>query len=289
MGANFSVSVDLSEVFAANQAIADAVLPKIGQAVQFVASHGAASWRDQAFKARALSIMPWSIYRDRYLDSISWRNTGQWAAEISSSDPLAQQIDDGLPPYDLKRALGTSKKVRVAKEGGKHAGQRYLIIPFQYNTPTASGEGAHAPQMPDDVYAEAKELRTSLISGSTLRVSGQASAGNAARWGALAAGRAARGAGAGSSTFLVHQNVYSWGARLQTSNKRYSGMVRFDTGAGGAASSKYLTFRVMGEWSSGWIVPAKPALGFAEKVAGELQPILDDAMAEAVTLKSLRR
>lgn len=284
MGANFSVSVDLSEVFAANQAIADAALPLVGQAVRFVAAHGAATWKSEVWKARL-----WSGDKVRYADSIGWRETGQWAAEIAADDSRAQEIEDGLPQRDLKRMLGTSKKVRVAQEGGKHAGQRYLIIPFQHNMPTSSGEGAHAPQMPDDVYAEAKELRTSLISGSTLRVSGQASAGNAARWGALAAGRAARGAGAGSSTFLVHQNVYSWGARLQTSNKRYSGMVRFDTSAGGATSSKYLTFRVMGEWSSGWVVQAKPGLRLAEKVAGQLQPLLNDAMAEAVTLKSLRR
>lgn len=283
-GAKFSVSVDLGGVFAANQAIAEAVLPRVGQAVRFVAAHGAAEWKGEVWKAKL-----WAGDKSRYADSISWRDTGQWQAEITADDPRAQEIDDGLPQRDLKRMLATSKKVRVAKDGGKHAGQRYLIIPFRHNIPGGSGEGALASQMPADVYAEAKELRASLITGSGLRVSGQASASNAERWGALAHGRAARGAGAGASTFLVHQNVYSWGAKLQTSSKRYAGMVRFDTSSGDSRSSTYLTFRVMGEWSSGWVSPAKPGLRLAESVASKLQPILDDAMAEAVTLKALRR
>jgi hypothetical protein len=55
-------------------------------------------------------------------------------------------------------------------------------------------------------------------------------------------------------------------------------MYRFDTGAGKARSSQYLTFRVMAEGSSGWIVPAKPGLYIARGVAQSVQLELAQAM-----------
>lgn len=289
----YKVSVDLAPLLAANAALAQEAFPLISQAVKAVAEEGAFRWKQAVMHARL-----WEGEKVPYVESIKWRMVGPMAAEISSDFKPALQIENGRPARDLKRMLQTSKKVRLAKEG-PHKGQRYLIIPFRHNTPTPSGQGALAPQMPSAVYAQAKRLSPSTITGSTLRVSGQASPALAGRWGALAASRSARGAGPGASTYLIHQNVYQWGGRLPAGmgEKRhpnnvtdpYAGMVRFKTSTPGARSSAYLTFRVMGEWSSGWVVGAKPGLYLLKNVAQGLQPVFEQAVGQAVTLKSLRR
>ena len=56
-----------------------------------------------------------------------------------------------------------------------------------------------------------------------------------------------------------------------------------------AHSSSYLTFRVMSEKSSGWIVGARPGLYLAKKVADDLQPYLEFKLGKAVTLGELKK
>jgi hypothetical protein len=69
----------------------------------------------------------------------------------------------------------------------------------------------------------------------------------------------------------------------------HAGMVRFDTSSGKQKSSSYLTFRVMGEWSSGWVVGPREGLRLAQGVAEGLQPVLEQAVGKAVTLAMLRK
>lgn len=97
---------------------------------------------------------------------------------------------------------------------------------------------------------------------------------------------------------MVAQNSYKWGGRLPAGlapklkdhhkTDIYAGMVKFDTSTPHAKSSAYMTFRVMSDKSSGWIVPAKPGLYLAKNVADKLQPLLEAAIGGAVTLKSLK-
>jgi hypothetical protein len=160
--------------------------------------------------------------------------------------------------------LRTSQKVRIAKKG-RNAGKRYLIIPMQHNTPD---NDALAPSMPQGVYDVVSQFRPSRIVGQTTRISGTGA--------------------------TVPQSVYNWGDRLVGSQmegisdamqKRYDGMYRFDTaGAGAVKHSSYLTFRVMGEWSSGWIVPAQPGRNFTHKVVSGLQPVAEQVLQKAVYL-----
>ena len=64
----------------------------------------------------------------------------------------------------------------------------------------------------------------------------------------------------------------------------YAGMRRFDVGSGEEKRSSYMTFRVMMEGSSGWIVPAKPGLFLTKQVADRLNPIASEVFSEAVKL-----
>jgi len=267
--ASYKLSIDLSQLLGANSAIANAIFPMVGQAVRAVAEEGSTRWKDSVYKAHL-----WQVEKDAYVESISWTMVNALTAEISSSYDFANKIETGRPARDQKRSLQTSKKARVVKHGA-HTGLRYLIIPFRHNVPTPSGEGALAHQMPAGVYAMAKKLSASHV---------------------LEPGSINPPTRLSATGSVVAQQSYSWGDRLpagtapklQTHHKAdpYAGMVRFDTGGG--KSSSYMTFRIMGEWSTGWIIPAKPGLLLAKGVSDGLQNVLEDVVGKAVTMGALK-
>jgi len=259
---SFEVKVDLSGVLAANAALAQQVLPSVSRAVARVAALGASEWKSAVWKARL-----WEGYKIPYVESIAWRMDGPYAAEIWADYPKAGEIERGMPARDLKAMLQTSRKTRMV-QSGPHKGQRYLIIPFRHNVPTPSGQGALARQMPAHVYAAAKALSPSRL---------------------LPPGAVKPATRVSASGHMVRQHSYQWGGRLPAglapklavhhATDPYAGMVRFKTGL---KSSAYLTFRVMGEWSSGWQVAARPGLRLAEKTAQGLQPALEGALGAAL-------
>lgn len=261
--AEFKISVDLSGIAAAGGIIDQQVLPLLNQAVRVVAQQAAINWQEAVQRAKL-----WSGERDAYAGSIQMKMTGPFSALVWSDYKYAEEIETGRPPRDLKKMLDTSLKVRTTKKG-----KRYLIIPFRHNTP---GNDALAPAMPPDVYALAKELTPSSITGQTQRLSGTGAYNMQTR-----------------QRLTVPQNVYRWGGslpaglapKLKPSHKTdpYAGMYRFNTATpGGAQHSTYLTFRTMIEGSPGWIVPAQPGLYLAKKTADDLQPVAEEAFAEAV-------
>lgn len=254
----YKVSVDI-DLGAIQQEVMSKVFPVVTQAVAMVAEEGANQWRSAVKNAK---IAPYE--KSAYVDSINWKMTGGFSAEISSDYSRANDLERGTPSWDMKKVLQTSQRTRVAKSG-KHAGQKYLIIPFRHNIP---GNTAHAPAMPANVYKAAKQLSTSNIVGKTSRMSG--------------------------TGHTVPQSVYSWGSRLPPgmmpkakphhATDLYSGMYRFNSSAGNGKSSIYLTMRVMGEWSTGWIYPAKPGLFIARDIAEKLQPLLEKSVSKAVSM-----
>lgn len=251
MNYNVRVDVNLGNM---QQQVAAFMLQKLPIAISLVTEHGASMWQQQITKAKLPPYL-----KARYVDSIHWHMLTPLAGEIWSDYAEANAIERGRPARDMKRALQTSKRTRVVGKGGQHPGAKYLIIPMRHNVP---GSSALAPSMPADVYAKAKVLSASVVRGSSTRLSG--------------------------SGHSVHQALYAWGGRLPAglAEKKkpwhktyiYAGMVRMNTSAGGGKSSAYLTFRVMGEWSTGWIYPAQPGLHIVERVSAGLQPILDDSV-----------
>jgi hypothetical protein len=257
-GNGFKVSVDLSGILSLAEDAVKSMFPLLGQAVAMTADEGAMSWRDAVLKAN-LSIDK----KQPYIESIQWKMTGPFAAEIWSDYKLADEIENGRLSRDLKTMLQTSTKTRRFKNGTK-----YLIIPFRHNTP---GNTAHAPAMPKSIYAAAKQLSISS---------------------ALTPGSKKPAQRLSPSGHIVPQHSYDWGGRLPAGlspklkehhkTDIHAGMVRMNTSSGNGKSSAYLTFRTMSSKSSGWIVPAKPGLRIVEKVSNDLQPILDKGIAEAI-------
>lgn len=259
MASEFSISVDLSELLGLGPMVRAQIFTNLAGSVEAVARAGVERWQTAALKAPL-----WDGERRAYAASIRYNMVGQYAAEIVSDYKFVEDIETGRPPYDMKRMLDTSLKVRVSKKG-----RRYLIIPMRHNTP---GNTAHAPAMPKAVYAQAKKLEASEISGHYARRSGTGA------WDVNT-----------KEPARVRSRTYVWGGRLsaglapklQTRHKSdpYAGMVRFKESTGG---STFLTFRVMAEGSSGWVVPAKPGLFLAKAVADSLQRTADVDFASAI-------
>ena len=81
----------------------------------------------------------------KYLDSIKIdvdanpEGGGLIAYVISSDDPKAYWLEVGTDPWDMRKILQTSHKVRQTAEG-----TRYLVIPFRWGTPGTKVVGAYA-------------------------------------------------------------------------------------------------------------------------------------------------
>lgn len=254
MASEFRISVDLSPLIsAAQQAVDEQVLPLVNQAVRAIAQTTQTRWMEAVARAKL-----WDGERSAYMESIQMQMTGPFSALVWSDYKYAEEIEEGRPARDLKRMLNTSPKVRATKDG-----RRYLVIPFRHNTP---GNESHAAAMPQHIYDEAKELKPSKIVGQMRRQSGLGAMDVKTR-----------------THLTVNQNVYQWGARLKTPEKRYSNMYRFDAKTpGGGRYSTYMTFRTMMEGSNGWIVPAQPGMHIAQQVAEEMRPLAEAAFTEAV-------
>lgn len=251
----FSISIDLGTVMDAGGVITQAILPRVHEAVGLIASQAQQQWADAVMKAPGI----WSEEKKAYASSIKWSYVGDFHARVTTDYDKATEIEHGRPARDLKLMLNTSMKVRQGKKG------RYLIIPFQHNTP---GNSAHAQAMPGSVYQLAAQLAPSRVTGMGRRTSGT---------GAWDTGT--------KKPATVAQRKYQWGGRLEGDGiaRNHQGMVRFDTkGQGDVRHSTYLTFRVMSESSSGWIVPAKPGLNLVQNVVNGLNPVAEQVIAEAV-------
>lgn len=276
--AEFKISVDMSGVAAGANILNQQVMPLLNQAVRAVAQQTQINWMESVQRAKL-----WSGEKDAYSASITWQMTGPFSAVVSSNYRYAEEIETGRPPRDLKRMLDTSMKVRRTKDG-----RRFLVIPFRHNTP---GNDAHAPAMPESVYALASQLSPSKIVGQAKRASGEVTSLHPT-WGMRTLKKQTPFAShaPSKSTYLVARNVYQWGNKLpafalanKAEERKYGNMYRFDSRTpGGKRYSTYLTFRIMMEGSPGWIVPAKPGLFLAKKVADQMQPLAEQVFGEAM-------
>jgi hypothetical protein len=271
---SYGIRVDLSGLLDAIPVVVDEkVFPLLRQAVEAVVQQVEIDWKQAVWQTPGV----WIGEKQAYFKSIQSRFTGPFSAEVWTDYKLAEEIETGRPPKDLKRMLDSSLKVRMSKQG-----LRYLYIPFRHNTP---GNEALAPAMPQEIYdiVGAKDFEKSLITGVGWRESGTGALSIRTRQGHnQIKGRVVQ----------VATRKYVWGSRLGSGlapklrdhhkTDIYAGMVRMETSSGKQQSSKYLTFRTMSEKSKGWIIPARPGLHIAQGVSDRLQPLAEKAFAEAI-------
>lgn len=271
MANDYKIRIDFSGLLMGLDQINSGIGQQIRAGIGMVAQKVHDEWADRVMKAPGI----WHEDRKAYVQSIRWSYTGPFSAVVEASARVADQIENGRPARDLKRMLNTSMKVRVA-QNGKNAGKRYLIIPFRHNVPAGDGHSSYARQMPPDIYAQARKLAPSKVTGSVMRPSGTGAMDPKTR-----------------GLYLVPRKTYAWGGRLPPgiapklkphhTTDIYANMVRMNTSTGKGKSSAYLTFRIMGEWQTDkWIVQAKPGLFIARGVARDLQSDAEKILAAAV-------
>lgn len=251
------------------------VFPYMHQAVDAVGKQVASKWVEEVYKAKL-----WSGEKDLYAKSISWKMTGDFSGYVEAQYKWAKEIEEGRPARDLKRMLGTSLKVRRTKTGS-----RFLVIPFEHKI----------KNMPPELYAQAKALEASKVTGMTQRRSGEVT--NLSPKFGMSPAKVQTHYLSNPKTrgpMMVNQAQYKWGGRIKAGffgpNPKgktdiAAGMVRFDTSSGGAKSSKYMTFRIMSEKSKGWIVPQQPGQFIAKKVMAEWEPKAQAFFEKAMALE----
>jgi hypothetical protein len=214
-----------------------------------------------------------------YHRSIQLEQIGPFHYRVFSNLAYAEAIETGSPERDMKKMLDSSLKVRRTKDG-----KRYLIIPFRWGTPDTVTFGNNTmPKAVHDFFKPQGVARSRIIS----------------------LGRRESGTGAYDiktrQPVLVPRRQYEWGTRLtqqhlgamgigtQFKGKNYkthpmAGMTNFrkPDARGGKAHSKYLTFRVMTEDSTGWKAPAIPGKYPAKTVAEMFKPIAEQAFKKAL-------
>jgi len=160
---------------------------------------------------------------------------------LENPESYAEAIEKGTRARDMKEMLATAPKARRAKDGSL-----YLIIPMRHGS---QEDAVGLKPMPQTVYAMAKKLQRSSVTGHRMEMS--------------------------ATGFMVQRNTYNWGAKLTQKalqesghsfkeQNQFQGMYKF----GNKGHSSYMTFRVISSKSTGWIIPARPGL-FPARTAAE--------------------
>lgn len=278
MATEFRVSVPVSLVAPGGGKVDASSFPSLAMAVKTVSEAAHAQWVGYALGDETLPGGGRVKSRDAaaYARSITLTQTGDFSAVVSSSAQEAEWVETGRPARDLKRMLGTSRKVRRSKDGS-----RYLVIPFRHGGSASGGKGGGA--LPAPVANWWKGKRASQLLAVNVRVSGLHASDTATR-----------------KAVTAPAGFYSWGSRLGKSDlaklgitggaaKRMSGMVNFRAPAKGAAGKGLggapglVTFRTMSEKSNGWIVPAKPGQFPARATANAIRPVAVRAFSLALS------
>lgn len=265
---SYKISFDLGGQLDITGIINKQILPFLNQAVRAVVQQTSADWQEAVLKSKL-----WQGERDAYAQSITWKMTGDFSGEVEATYKLAQEIETGRPPRDLKKMLDTSTKVRTTKTG-----KRFLVIPMRHNIKKLQSAG---------LYGMASALEASMVSGQGTRPSGEVTNLSPTTGMSPAAKQSQYLLNPKTKTdVMVNRNTYNWGQRLTGKdvgkNKWAKGMVRMNTSAGGATSSAFMTFRIMMEGQKGWVIPAQPGLYIAKKVQEEMQPKAEAAFTGAI-------
>lgn len=270
----FRIGIEIGHLLPSGTPLGQDLFPNLAYAVQQVAEKAHLTWLAYAGGKPLPDGSTIGSRTGSYLRSIELARAGQFSAEVFSDAPHAKEIEEGSSARDLKRMLDTSMKVRVTKDG-----RRYLIIPFRWGTPGSTGFGKNV--MPPEVHSMWRhdpEMKPSRVISLGQRQSGNGAYDIRTR-----------------SPFLVPQRQYNWGGRLTAEKlhragvhgqaaKRMTGMVNMQnpSGEGGGKHSQFLTFRIMVEGASGWLVPARPGKYPARTTADQIRPAAAKIFGQAV-------
>ena len=281
---NYKITIDTGTVAGLMVNLTDQMQAAVTEGLKAVAEETHARWIEAIKKAPKI----WYVERNRYIQSLAWKLTSPFSAEVWTDYEVADWIENGRPARDLKQYLNTSQRVRRTEDG-----RRFLIIPFRHNTP---GHSALAPSMSPQAYAIAKGMKRSSVTadnlsrpvGQVMHLSPRTGMSVSPHQTPFLSSIKTRG-----QAMFDKATHYAWGDRLSAKTlraagmddadvRKYAGMVRMKDSAGKNRAGGYLTFRVMIEGQSGWIVPAKPGLHIVQAVAAEAETWAPEIISKAL-------
>ncbi|MCL1993476.1 MAG: hypothetical protein FWG66_11085 [Spirochaetes bacterium] len=181
-----------------------------------------------------------------YARSIKKRRLGPLSYEIYSEAPIAEMLEKGTSPFDMKKTHTKGPRSRVSKEG-----HGYLIVPFRWGTPGTVG---FRNVMAGDVLNIVRKFEKMSTERSADDAPDRDKTPNAM---GKMVGRAqySKGYGRLSGAGLADQNM--------------AGMVRAHDEAGKNRASGYFTFRVISAKGrpGSWINPGIKARPVTQTVA----------------------
>lgn len=162
---------------------------------------------------------------------------------------LANALEDGASPYDLKKGLLRSSKVKRTKDG-----KPYIHVPFQLKTPGGGARGSEPSVMPRSIYRMASQMGI----GQPMK---------------LPKKYEDYGIKTRLSADIEKWGHYTWKA------SPYQGIVKTPSGGGGGKST-YHTFRTVSKNSdpSSWIHPGFRKLGAIEQASQKVEQIFAEVM-----------
>lgn len=230
-------------------------LPHIEAALQQAAEFVQATWQQAVTGSQTLpGMQPIKLdvkLKQIYADSIV---TGRQIVggnairqSVIAIKKIAEQLENGTGPWDMKPMLLNGPKARVGKHG------KYNIIPFRHSVPGGSASSS----MPQQVYKQARELKATIKQGNSLK------------WGGRLPAQGAPGTN--RTTGYQHKN------------NKHEGMVRIEHTYAKATQSKYMTFRVVSERSDpgSWIHPGYEAHHIAAAVSNFCKPAVEKMLQDA--------
>lgn len=194
--------------------------------------------------------------RKLYADSISVGpqavSPGGVIQRIHAAALIANDLENGRGPWDMKPMLLNGPKARVSKKG-----TRYNIIPFRHGASNSFAPSSNAMPMPKGIYQQARELKASVRQGTAMK------------WG----GRLPATGTPGKNPTTGYQHKHDV----------YEGMVRIEKTYEKATQSKYMTFRIVSEKSDqkSWWHPGYQAHHIAKGVSDYCRPAVEGMIKAA--------
>jgi hypothetical protein len=236
--------------------------PNIQSAIAQAAGYVQATWQQAVMGTQIVPGMREITQnvglRQLYANNIVLSEQLQGGSNISQRvlaiKKIAQDLENGTGPWDMKPMLLGGPKARMGKNG------KYNIIPFRHGTSSGYSPNNNFPTMPKDVYKQARELKASVKSG------------NGIKWGGRLTGTEGKYAPGHNPT-----------SGYQHKNGKYEGMVRVEKTYAKATQSKYLTFRIVSEHSApgSWIHPGYKAHHIASSVEAFCRPAVESMIMAA--------
>lgn len=194
------------------------------------------------------------IYADSIHTTRMIRGASGYSTTVVATAKIAQQIEKGCPPFDMKPALLGGPKARIGKNG------RYNIIPFRHGSSDKYAPDSNFKPMPKDIYSQARQLKATVKQQ------------NAMKWGGKLTGTEAKyKPGSNPTTGYQHKAG------------KYEGMVRVEKTYAKATQSKYLTFRVVSDKSdpNSWYHPGYQPHNIASAVTNFCRKPVEEMIKEA--------